>query len=172
MEKVKSENEQGLNEKAKEKIDNIVREHERIRTPLIQILHKVQEEFGFIPPEIQNYLSKKLKISQSEIYGVVSFYSFFDMNPKGEHIINVCTGTACYIKGAEDLIQAIGDKYDIELGETSEDEAFTLSSARCMGCCSLAPVAMIDEEVYGNLAPARRSHGEHRPSPGRGAPGE
>ena len=153
MEKVKSENEQGLNEEAKEKIDNIVSEHEGIRTPLIQILHKVQEEFGFIPTEIQNYLSKKLKIPQSEIYGVVSFYSFFDMNPKGEHIINVCTGTACYIKGAEDLIQTIGDKYDIELGETSEDGTFTLSSARCMGCCSLAPVAMIDEEVYGNLDP-------------------
>ncbi len=145
--------ESGLTTKAREKLDDILEDHKGIRTPLIQILHRVQEEFGYIPREIQNYLAENLPASQSEIFGVVSFYSFFDMEPKGDHLISVCTGTACYIKGGEDLIDIIGDEYGIGLGETTEDRLFTLSSARCMGCCSLAPVATIDGEIHGNLGP-------------------
>ncbi|MFP4588488.1 MAG: NADH-quinone oxidoreductase subunit NuoE [Candidatus Acetothermia bacterium] len=135
----------------KEKLDEIIEAHEEVKTPLIQVLHKVQEQLGYIPPEVQAYLAKNMGIPQSEIYGVVSFYSFFDMEPQGDHLVTICTGTACYIKGAEKLIEAISDEYGIEMGETTEDRQFTLSSARCMGCCSLAPVALIDGEIHGNL---------------------
>ena len=138
---------------AKEKIDEIIDQNKNTKTPLIQVLHGVQEELGFIPPDVQEYLSQRMGIPRSEIYGVVSFYSYFDMEPKGEHLINICTGTACYIKGAEDLLEAVSDEYGIELGETTDNRSFTLSSARCMGCCSLAPVATIDGEIFGKLTP-------------------
>jgi len=142
-----------LSEQTYRTLDRIVKAHEKTKTPLIQILHKVQNELGYIPPEAQGYLAKQLGIPKSEIYGVVSFYSFFNMEPQGKHLINICTGTACYIKGAEAIIEAIGREYDVELGGTTEDGQFTLSSARCMGCCSLAPVMSVDGEIHGNLNP-------------------
>ncbi|MFW6421330.1 MAG: NAD(P)H-dependent oxidoreductase subunit E, partial [Candidatus Bipolaricaulota bacterium] len=109
----------------KEKLDEIIEAHEEVKTPLIQVLHKVQEQLGYIPPEVQAYLAKNMGIPQSEIYGVVSFYSFFDMEPQGDHLVTICTGTACYIKGAEKLIEAISDEYGIEMGETTEDRQFS-----------------------------------------------
>lgn len=142
-----------LQEDTKSTLNRILEEHKQVKTPLIQILHKVQQELGYIPPEVQQYLSAELQIPSSEIYGVVSFYSFFDMEPQGDHVITVCTGTACYIKGANQLIEAVEDEYGIGVGETTADRKLTMTSARCMGSCSLAPIAVIDGEIHGKLSP-------------------
>lgn len=146
-----------LTEKIRARVDTILEKHGNTRSPLIQVLHSVQEDVGFISPEIQKYLAQKLEIPQSEIFGVVTFYSFFDMEPQGEHLIQICTGTACYIKGADNLIETVVESYDIDIGETSDDGLITLDTARCMGCCSLAPVATVDGEIYGEMTPDEMS---------------
>lgn len=118
---------------------------------LIGVLHKAQELFGYLPKELQLHISKKLNIPASKVYGVVSFYSFFNMNPKGRHLINVCMGTACYVRGGEKLLQEFEEQLGIKQGETTKDSLFTLASLRCVGTCGLAPVIIIDGVVYGRV---------------------
>ena len=118
---------------------------------LIQCLHKAQGIFGYLPEEVQQLISNKLRLNISEIYGVISFYSYFTDTPKGEFIINVCMGTACFVKGAGKILNEFSDLLKITSGETSEDMKFSLGGLRCVGACSLAPVVMVNDKVYGNV---------------------
>ena len=119
---------------------------------LIPVLHEVQNKLGYLSPEVQEYVADRLNIPVSKVHGVVSFYSFFSTTPNGDHTIGVCMGTACYAKGAEDILNEIKDELDVDHGETSDDGKFTLTTKRCLGCCSEAPVVMIDDTVHGNLS--------------------
>ena len=120
---------------------------------LIQVLHQAQELFGYLPDEVQRFVARGLKLPISKVYGVVTFYSFFTTVPKGKHTIMVCLGTACYVKGAERILQRLKKELDVDLGQTTRDHLFTLTAARCVGACGLAPVAMIGDDVYGKLTP-------------------
>ena len=123
--------------------------------PLIQVLHRAQEIFGYLPPEVQFFVAKELNVPLSSVYGVVTFYNFFRTEPVARHIINICMGTACHVKGAANVAEALSKELGIKIGETTEDKMFTLSTARCFGACGLAPVMMINDEVYGKLTPEK-----------------
>lgn len=118
------------------------------RTPLMMILSDIQKEYGYIPLEVQEVVSKKTGISVSEIYGVVTFYSFFSLKPKGKYIIGCCLGTACYVKGAQQVIDKFSEILGIAPGETTEDGMFTLDALRCIGACGIAPAVSINGKVY------------------------
>ncbi|WP_425805518.1 NADH-quinone oxidoreductase subunit NuoE [Desulfitobacterium sp. Sab5] len=123
------------------------------RGNLIAVLHKAQELFGYLPEDLQLRIADKLNIPSSEVSGVVSFYSFFTTKPRGKHVINVCTGTACYVRGAERLLSELDRQLGLKPGETTKDNNFTLDALRCVGACGLAPVMIVDGKVYGRLKP-------------------
>ncbi|MFW5985452.1 MAG: NAD(P)H-dependent oxidoreductase subunit E [Halanaerobiaceae bacterium] len=120
---------------------------------LIKILHQGQQIFGYLPREVLIYTAHKLKIPFPEIYGIVSFYSHFTMKKRGEKTIEVCLGTACYVKGAEEILNKFKQELDIEPGEISDDGKFSLETTHCVGACSLAPVVSVDEKVYSKVTP-------------------
>lgn len=120
---------------------------------LINILHKAHDTFGYLPREVQEIIARQLGIPVSKVYGVVTFYSFFTMTPKGEHPISVCMGTACYVRGAEKVLDEFKRVLGINVGETTSDGKYSLSSLRCVGACGLAPVVLIGEKVYGRIVP-------------------
>lgn len=120
---------------------------------LINILHKAQEIFGYLPAEVQEFIAKELNIGAATVYGVVSFYSFFTMKPKGEHPISVCMGTACYVRGAEKVLDELKKIIKVEVGETTPDGKYSLACLRCVGACGLAPVVLIGDKVFGRVAP-------------------
>jgi NADH-quinone oxidoreductase subunit E/NADP-reducing hydrogenase subunit HndA len=120
---------------------------------LINVLHKCQESFGYLPAEVQEVISEKMGIPAAKVYGVVTFYSFFTMIPRGKHPISICTGTACYVRGAETVLAEFKKELEIEVGETSRDGNFSLSCLRCVGACGLAPVVMVGDKTYGRVAP-------------------
>jgi len=122
---------------------------------VINVLHKVQGEFGYLPAEIQELVAKELNIPVSRVYGIVSFYSFFTMTPKGEHPIAVCLGTACYVRGAEKVLDELKRQLGINVGEVTPDGKFSLTCLRCVGACGLAPVIEVGEKVYGRMTPDR-----------------
>lgn len=137
-------------EKAK-KLDAIVEKYKDTRGALIQVLHEVQEVYGYLPLEVQRAISEKMDIPLAEIYGVVSFYTQFSIYPKGKYQINVCMGTACYVKGANEILDKFRTRLSIDVGECTEDGMFSLEACRCIGACGLAPVVTINEDVYGKL---------------------
>ena len=118
---------------------------------LIMILHRVQEDYGYIPRDVALELSRLLDVPLAKIYGVVTFYHFFRLTKPGKHTISVCMGTACYLKGGEDIIKDLEVELGVGVGGTTEDGVFTLQAVRCIGCCGLAPVATIGDEVFGRL---------------------
>lgn len=120
---------------------------------LIKVLHKAQGIFGYLPEEVQKFVGKKMDVSTAKVFGVVSFYSYFTMTPKGEHDIAICMGTACYVRGAEKVLDAIKRETGCEVGKTTEDGKFSITSLRCVGACGLAPVVMVGEKVYGRVTP-------------------
>ncbi|OFX83214.1 MAG: NAD(P)-dependent iron-only hydrogenase diaphorase iron-sulfur protein [Bacteroidetes bacterium GWF2_33_16] len=120
---------------------------------LINVLHKTQEHFGYLPAEIQEVVAQELEMSVAKVYGVVTFYSFFTMKPKGKFPISICTGTACYVRGAENVLAEFKRQLNIEVGETTEDGKFSLSCLRCVGACGLAPVVLVGEKTYGRVSP-------------------
>ncbi len=120
---------------------------------LINVLHKCQGEFGYLPAEVQEIVASELKVSVAKVYGVVTFYSFFSMIPKGKHPISVCTGTACYVRGAENVLSEFKKQLGIEVGETTNDGKFSLSCLRCVGACGLAPVVLVGDKTYGRVSP-------------------
>ena len=138
-----------------EELDPIIEKYKDKKGNLIPVLHEIQKKVGYLPAEVQKYVSENLEIAMSKIYGVISFYSFFNTEPKGEHTIGVCMGTACYVKGAEDIMDKLKDELEIEVGETSNDDKFTMTVTRCLGTCSMAPVIMIDDKVYGEVSPKK-----------------
>ena len=120
---------------------------------LINVLHKCQEHFGYLPAEIQEVVSMELEVPVAKIYGVVTFYSFFTMTPKGKHPISICMGTACYVRGAEKVLDEFKKELGIKVGESTKDNKFSLSSLRCVGACGLAPVVLVGDKTYGRVAP-------------------
>ena len=120
---------------------------------LINILHKTQEVFGYLPAEVQQVIANELDISEAKVYGVVTFYAFFTMKPKGKHKISVCMGTACYVRGAEKIVDELKKELNIKVGEITSDGKFSLDCLRCVGACGLAPVMMVGNKVYGHVEP-------------------
>ena len=120
---------------------------------MIKILHEAQKIFGYLSREVLIYTAKDLGVPFAEVYGVVSFYSLFSMKPRGEKTIEICMGTACYVKGAEEILDEFKKELDIEPGEISEDGQYTIETTRCVGACSLAPVVSVDEKVYSKVTP-------------------
>ena len=140
-----------LNEAAVKKINEICDRYANETTPLMMILSDIQTEYGYIPVEVQELVSEKTGISVAEIYGVVTFYSFFSLEPKGKYIVGVCLGTACYVKGAQQIIDKFSEILGIRAGQTTADGLFTIDALRCIGACGLAPVITINDDVYGRL---------------------
>lgn len=124
---------------------------ETTRGELIAILHKAQNIFGYLPRDVQLFVARKLGIPGAEVFGVVSFYSYFSTKPSGKHTISCCMGTACYVRGADKILEKIKEKLGIESNEVTEDGLFTLKDVRCIGACGLAPVVMVDDKIYGRV---------------------
>ena len=122
---------------------------------LIQVLHGTQERVGYLPEEVLKYIAERLNVPLSKVYGVVTFYNFFKTKKDAEHIIMVCMGTACYVKGGETVVKTIEDYLGIKVGGKTKDGKFSLKIVRCLGACGLAPVVSIDGNVYGKLTPAK-----------------
>jgi NADP-reducing hydrogenase subunit HndA len=120
---------------------------------LINVLHRVQHTFGYLPAEIQEVVANELEVPIAKVYGVVTFYSFFTMVPKGKHPVSICTGTACYVRGAENVMEEFKRELKINVGETSPDGKFSISCLRCVGACGLAPVVMVGDKTYGRVSP-------------------
>lgn len=118
---------------------------------LIEVLHKAQGIFGYLPNEVQLFVGEKLDVPVSKVYGVVSFYSYFTMKPRGEYVVNVCLGTACFVRGAAKVLEEFEKKLNIKVGETTPDGKFTIDVLRCVGACGLAPVVTINNKVYGHV---------------------
>lgn len=141
-----------LSEAAVVKINEICDRYAGETTPLMMILSDIQKEYGYIPVEVQEIVSEKTGISVAEIYGVVTFYSFFSLKPKGKYIIGCCLGTACYVKGAQQIIDKFSEVLGIAPGETTEDGLFTIDALRCIGACGIAPAVTINGTVYPKMA--------------------
>lgn len=138
----------------KEKFDELERYIDGLETTkgaLVQILHRAQHIFKYLPREVQLFIARKLGIPGAEVFGVVSFYSYFTTKPVGQHTISVCMGTACFVRGADRIVETLKEKLGIGSNETTEDGLFTLKDVRCIGACGLAPVVMVDEKVYGRV---------------------
>ena len=133
------------------RLKEVIEEKKNVRNPLIEILRSAQEIFGYLPMEVQEFIAQELNIPVNQIYGVVTFYNFFTMTPHGKYNLNVCLGTACFVKGASHLVQMLSDELGIQMGETTKDGLFTMSAVRCVGACSLAPVFVIGEDTYGRI---------------------
>lgn len=129
-------------------IKSICKRYKNEPSPLMLVLSDVQKEYGYIPLEVQEIISEELNIPVSDIYGVVTFYSFFSLKPKGRFVIGVCLGTACYVKGGQNIIDKFGDILKIKPGQTTEDGMFTLDALRCIGACGIAPAISINGKVY------------------------
>ena len=137
-----------LSKTAEKQIKEIIARYKDEKTPLMMILSDIQKEYGYIPLEVQELVSEETGIPVAEIYGVVTFYSFFSLNPKGKYVIGVCLGTACYVKGGQQVIDKFSELLGIKPGETTPDGLFTLSALRCIGACSIAPAVNINGKVY------------------------
>ncbi len=133
-------------------IEEICDRYKDETTPLMMILSDIQKEYGYIPLEVQELVSEKTGISVAEIYGVVTFYSFFSLKPKGKVVVGCCLGTACYVKGAQQVIDKFSEILKIKPGETSEDGLFTLDALRCIGACGIAPAVQINGTVYPKMS--------------------
>jgi len=141
-------------EKAKG-LDSIIRKYRKKPGSLIPVLQEAQELVGYLPPPVQRHIAKGLKIPVSEVHGVVSFYSYFTMKPKGKHNVRVCLGTACYVKGAEEIVKKLSEGLAISVGGVTEDKKFSLETVRCLGACGLAPVVVIDKDTHGSINPVK-----------------
>ena len=141
-----------INDKTKfDQLDALIIEYKDQKGPLMPVMQQAQDIFGYLPFEVQSTIAKGLGLPLTEVYGVATFYSQFSMEPKGEHIVSVCLGTACYVRGADKLMDKLVEELGIAEGATTADRKFTLLGTRCLGCCGLAPVLMIDDAVHGNL---------------------
>ena len=140
-----------LNSEAMAIIDEVVAIHRGEMGPVKLMLHEVQDKLGYIPFEAMEKIADAAGVSVAEVYGVVTFYTQFTTEPKGKHIINVCLGTACYVKGSQDLLDHVCDLTHTEVNRTSEDGLFSIDATRCLGACGLAPIVIVDGEVHGNL---------------------
>ncbi len=134
-----------------EKLDKIIDSSRTDQKELIHILHDVQLEYGYIPPEAITAISRRLRVSESEIFGVLTFYNAFSLTPKGDHVITVCMGTACHVRGGAKIVEDLERKLDVKVGETTADDSFTLETVNCIGCCAIGPVVVVDKKYYSNI---------------------
>ena len=134
-----------------QELKDYIQENKEQKGYLIPVLYKAQSLFGYLPAEVQKFVADEMNVSPSEVFGVITFYSYFKTQPVGRHTITVCMGTACYVRGAKKIVEALEDKLGIKMGETTEDLRFTLGEQRCFGSCGMAPVIMIGQEVHGRL---------------------
>jgi NADH-quinone oxidoreductase E subunit len=139
-----------VNQKVENETEEILERYPKNKDQLIGILNEVQERFGYIPKQAQMVISKELSIPMAEIYGVITFYSRFTLAPKGKYNISICLGTACYVKGSQKLLDRAVERLKIQPGGVTEDGKFSIDDVRCVGACGLAPVFMVNDEVYGN----------------------
>jgi NADP-reducing hydrogenase subunit HndA len=144
-----------LSENTIQLIKDICTEFENIESELINVLHKVQGKLGYLPAEVQEVIAKELKMGVAKVYGVVTFYSFFTMIPQGEFPISICMGTACYVRGAEQVLAEFKRQLKVEVGESTGDGKFSINCLRCVGACGLAPVVTVGERVFGRVAPSQ-----------------
>jgi NADH:ubiquinone oxidoreductase subunit E len=144
-----------LNAAAEQKIREICGRYKNEKTPLMIILSDIQNEYGYIPLEVQEIVSEETGISVAEIYGVVTFYSFFSLTPKGKYVIGCCLGTACYVKGGQQVIDKFSELLNVAPGETTQDGMFTLDALRCIGACGIAPAVSISGTVYPKMTPGK-----------------
>lgn len=134
-----------------EELESFIDTLEDKQGALIEVLHKTQGLFGYLPEEVQRFVAKKLNINVAKVCGVVSFYSYFTTEPRGKYVINICMGTACFVKGAGDILKEFEKQLNIKAGQTTEDSKFTVDVLRCIGACGLAPVVTINDKVYGHF---------------------
>ena len=134
-------------------LDVAIKRHQFRQDALIELLHTAQELFGFLDNDVLVYIARSLRAPLSRVYGVATFYNFFKMKPAGEHTCTVCMGTACYVKGAGAILEALEKEHGIKAGETTRDEKLSLVTARCVGACGLAPAVVIDDDLEGKLDP-------------------
>ena len=137
----------------REELEEIIEKYKETPGALIPVLHEAQDLYGYLPFEVQKIIADGLNIPVAKVYGVVTFYSQFSLNPKGKYRVSVCLGMACYVKGAAEILDKLKERLSIDVGECTDDGLFSLDSCRCIGACSLAPVVTINEEVYGKLVP-------------------
>lgn len=145
------------NEQKEQKMKELIafiEEHKNVKGPLMPIMQKAQELFGYLSLETQSVIADALDIPVTEVYGVSTFYSQFSLEPKGQHIVSICTGTACYVKGAQAIVDEVEKILGVSCGNTTKDGKFTVEGTRCLGCCGLAPVMVINEDVYGRVEPS------------------
>ena len=135
-----------------EALKKVIAEHIHDKGALMPVLQEAQNIYGYLPIEVQTMISNEMDIPLEKIYGVVTFYSQFSLNPKGQYRISVCLGTACYVKGSGDIFDKLKEKLGIESGECTPDGKFSLEACRCIGACGLAPVLTVNEDVYGRLS--------------------
>jgi len=133
------------------KLDEFINNLESREGALISVLHHAQEIFGYLPQEVQSHIAKRLELPDSKVYGVVTFYSFFRTKPRGKNIIDICMGTACFVRGADAVLEEFKRQLNVQVGETTPDGLFTLESLRCVGACGLAPVVMVNGKTYGRV---------------------
>lgn len=141
------------NEKENNEFKEILEKYEKDKSNLIQILNQFQEKYGYISQDAQKAISEYLNISMAEVYGVITFYSRFTLEPKGKYNIAVCLGTACFVKGSEKVLDKVKEILKIDVGQTTEDGLFSIEATRCVGACGLAPVFTVNDEVYGKATP-------------------
>ena len=134
------------------KIDGIVAKYKDKPGSLIPVLQQAQEVCGYLPHAVQRYVARGMNMSPSVVFGVATFYSFFTLVPRGKHVIRVCLGTACYVKRSEEILNKIKDELDLEVGEVTRDKKYSLEAVRCLGACGLAPVVVIGQDTYGDVA--------------------
>lgn len=137
----------------KKTFDAVLEELKDVPGPLMKALQKAQEIYGYLPEEVQIRIAETFGVPLSEIYGIATFYSQFNLYPRGEYKIGICLGTACYVKGSGEILAKFKTKLGIEPGQTTADRKFTLEATRCIGCCGLAPVLTVNDEVYGKVTP-------------------
>ena len=135
------------------KLLQVIEEHKADPGALMPVLQGAQEIFGCVPIDVQKYIAQALHTTLSDVYGVATFYSQFSLQPKGEYLVSVCLGTACYVKGSQKVLDKLSEVLNVEVGQTTADGRFTLQATRCLGACGLAPVMTINDEVYGRLTP-------------------
>jgi len=139
-------------------LDKTIESYDREPTALIQVLHTAQLLFGYLSTDVLRYIATALKLPVSHVYGVVTFYHFFTMVPRGKHQILVCRGTTCHVRGAQALLERLEREFNIKEGETTKDNLFSLNSARCIGACALAPAVAVDDDVYARMSPDKIPH--------------
>ena len=138
-------------EEQKKNLMEVIENHKNEQGAVIPVLHEAQDIYGYLPIEVQKMISEGLNVPLAEIYGIVTFYTQFSLNPKGQYQIGVCLGTACYVKGSGDILDRIKEILGIDVGECTPDGRFSLDATRCIGACGLAPVFTVNDEVYGRL---------------------